>query len=1045
MKKRILTLALAAVLLVALVPASLASDDTLVTEAFPYPDAKISVDGQEVDVNFYALENGTFLLSLGDIARALGLNPGWENGTAVLTTKETVENVRLAGPFASGPSVSATYYPNVKVTLDGDEIPVDAYGINGNIYLGLRDLADALGLAIDGLPPAGSIIPDPIFYGLTLLIIRKPAGYVIAPADLEGITSLTIVDDIANLTGIEYFTALTRLYVFYSQLTELDVSNNTALEYLTVYNNQLTVLNASNNPALEYLSVGNSQLTELDVSNSPELTHLSVAYSRLTELDVSHNPALEYLNVYNNQLTELDVSHNPVLEYLNCGWNYMISEDKVIGLNPTVTTIFRFDPRGVYTVDVDAFGALYPDAKIIVDGQEITVDLYVRGDRTFFLRPGDIARVLGLHVSWDGAVQAVRTTSGDAVGKVQIAGSFTSGPSVLFTHYPNIKVYLDGDEILVEVYGSEGSIYISLSDVAAALGVVIDILPPVEINIPDPNFYAAVLEILDKPDGYVITSADVEGITNLDVNDLNIADLTGIEYFTALTELSVSNNQLTELDISSNTELIQLDCSGNYMISEDKVIGFNGTWDDSSYTFHPQNVYTVTFKDHDGATLKTQVVVPGTAAAAPASPTRTGYTFSGWDKAFANVTENLTVTAQYTPEQPPVTEPPVTEPPVTEPPATDPPPVTPPPTSEPPPTPAPPIVTVEADEDGSATLTNNQLNEIRQERMALEIEFKDGDGEELGSVVFSPEAAGRMISDATGGSVTVSMKALDAGELLEDAELAPEIAEAIADRPVYEFTVTDANDRPISRFGGAVTVTLPYTLGEEENPNAIVVYYLGAAGTLDIMRGYYDAERKAVVFTTTHFSRYVIAYNPIPYTDIPSGWAKDAVEFAAARGYIAGLTGTLFEPGRAATRGEFTAMLMNAYGVALDETAADNFSDVDADAPYALHLATAKKLGIVAGAGGDIFAPERTITRQEMFALLYNILSNLGELPEEREDGKDLPDFPDAEEVSPYLADAIGYLLRSGVMEGGDGGNLLPATPADRAQTAQMIYNLLTR
>ncbi|MBR5718140.1 MAG: InlB B-repeat-containing protein, partial [Clostridia bacterium] len=60
------------------------------------------------------------------------------------------------------------------------------------------------------------------------------------------------------------------------------------------------------------------------------------------------------------------------------------------------------------------------------------------------------------------------------------------------------------------------------------------------------------------------------------------------------------------------------------------------------------NTYTVTFKDWDGTTLKTQTVNYGGSATAPANPTRTGYTFTGWDKAFSNITANTVVTAQYT-------------------------------------------------------------------------------------------------------------------------------------------------------------------------------------------------------------------------------------------------------------------------------------------------------------------------------------------------------------------------------------------------------------
>ena len=58
--------------------------------------------------------------------------------------------------------------------------------------------------------------------------------------------------------------------------------------------------------------------------------------------------------------------------------------------------------------------------------------------------------------------------------------------------------------------------------------------------------------------------------------------------------------------------------------------------------------YTVTFKDWDGATLKTETVESGKSATAPAAPSRDGYVFTGWDKTFANVTSDLVVTATYT-------------------------------------------------------------------------------------------------------------------------------------------------------------------------------------------------------------------------------------------------------------------------------------------------------------------------------------------------------------------------------------------------------------
>ncbi|MCL1809134.1 MAG: InlB B-repeat-containing protein [Clostridiales bacterium] len=65
------------------------------------------------------------------------------------------------------------------------------------------------------------------------------------------------------------------------------------------------------------------------------------------------------------------------------------------------------------------------------------------------------------------------------------------------------------------------------------------------------------------------------------------------------------------------------------------------------FTITVIDTFTVTFLDHDGAVLDTQEVKLGDAAVAPADPIRIGYTFIGWDTDFSNVTEDLTVTALY--------------------------------------------------------------------------------------------------------------------------------------------------------------------------------------------------------------------------------------------------------------------------------------------------------------------------------------------------------------------------------------------------------------
>lgn len=82
-------------------------------------------------------------------------------------------------------------------------------------------------------------------------------------------------------------------------------------------------------------------------------------------------------------------------------------------------------------------------------------------------------------------------------------------------------------------------------------------VPEARTSIPDANFEAALvaLGLDDVVDGSVLT-ARIEGIQRLNVANQGISDLTGIEGFKALIDLSVRDNALTTLDIRSNTNLL---------------------------------------------------------------------------------------------------------------------------------------------------------------------------------------------------------------------------------------------------------------------------------------------------------------------------------------------------------------------------------------------------------------------------------------------------------------------------------------------------------
>tara|TARA_B100000427_G_scaffold299580_1_gene281359 strand:+ start:291 stop:1076 length:786 start_codon:yes stop_codon:yes gene_type:complete len=69
-------------------------------------------------------------------------------------------------------------------------------------------------------------------------------------------------------------------------------------------------------------------------------------------------------------------------------------------------------------------------------------------------------------------------------------------------------------------------------------------------------------------DDYVSTT-NINTVTGLYISNQNISDLTGIEDFIALEYLSCGDNQITNLDLSNNTNLNNLSCYNNQIINLD--------------------------------------------------------------------------------------------------------------------------------------------------------------------------------------------------------------------------------------------------------------------------------------------------------------------------------------------------------------------------------------------------------------------------------------------------------------------------------------------
>ena len=100
--------------------------------------------------------------------------------------------------------------------------------------------------------------------------------------------------------------------------------------------------------------------------------------------------------------------------------------------------------------------------------------------------------------------------------------------------------------------------------------------------------------------------------------------------------------------ITGNEASFVVDKTGNYTV---KAYARNAKFQSEvsvmAQRVRVHNTFTVRFVDEDGTLLNKQTVAYGMDAATPASPKKTGYTFTGWDAEYTNITQSMTIRACY--------------------------------------------------------------------------------------------------------------------------------------------------------------------------------------------------------------------------------------------------------------------------------------------------------------------------------------------------------------------------------------------------------------
>ena len=178
------------------------------------------------------------------------------------------------------------------------------------------------------------------------------------------------------------------------------------------------------------------------------------------------------------------------------------------------------------------------------------------------------------------------------------------------------------------------------------------------------------------------------------------------------------------------------------------------------------------------------------------------------------------------------------------------------------------------------------------------------------------------------------------------------------------------------------------------------------------------------------------------------GWAREAATFIVARDlmnmYVCPETNEpiVFNPSGRATRGDVLAAAVKALGLTAPDVLSREHVPFD-DVPLygrGIYIDTAKRLGLVAGVGNNQFAPDRTISRQDMMTMLYNILLAMGQIEPDFELTA-LGRFRDIGDIADYARLPIASLARTGIIAG-DGVNINPRGYMTRVEAAVFVWNL---
>lgn len=256
---------------------------------------------------------------------------------------------------------------------------------------------------------------------------------------------------------------------------------------------------------------------------------------------------------------------------------------------------------------------------------------------------------------------------------------------------------------------------------------------------------------------------------------------------------------------------------------------------------------------------------------------------------------------------------------------------------------------------------------------------------------------------------------------------------------LYNIAFTK-NTQPVQP-NGTVTVRIP--IPDYFVTDACTVFRQEKNGTWTPLKA--RLEGKYITFETDHFSLYSVVnkdkgmttYSKLPFSDVRiADWFYNDVKYVYEKGMMAGTAADVFAPNATTTRAMIVTILYRLEGSpAVTGTSA--FVDVPAGQWYTDAVNWAAANQIVKGTSATTFAPNDSITREQMAAILYRYAQYKGYDITKK---ADLSGYSDNGQVSAYAKDALAWANAAKLINGVTNTTLAPQGNATRAQVSAILH-----